>query len=424
MRERVLFLYIVSLAGVVLSFVLHGGAEASGFTWGSAAFLPWIGSDPARMIIAFLAAVVLCSIALLLGLINRNAVGWLSEGAGLAVVLLALGSASLIMAGAVSVAILGSSKWKFRTIVWLVIAVCVLWVLLFLPSYFFWSGLMVIIAAALLVGFSLYVLRFMEKLAKAEQAAEINATRAEDVWELLGSQRRMVKSTEHVSRLEERNRLAARIHDEIGHGMSGSILLLEGADLVMDKDPEKARETIRKVTENLRESVEEIRRVLHEERSAGAEINLARIENELTAFETDHPQVRTRLVKEGDMGSVSSAVWACIYENMIEALTNVLKHSAATLFHVSLKNSGGLLHVEFADNGGAQKNARSGTKRTVPGVSDHDTKRTVPGVSEGRPGIGLQNMEERAALCYGRCFFRHEPDGFHIVMTFPRRDSI
>jgi hypothetical protein len=32
-------------------------------------------------------------------------------------------------------------------------------------------------------------------------------------------------------------------------------------------------------------------------------------------------------------------------------------------------------------------------------------------------------MEERCALCYGRCFFRAEPDGFRIVMTFPLRNT-
>jgi signal transduction histidine kinase len=262
----------------------------------------------------------------------------------------------------------------------------------------------------------------------------------------------MVKSTEHVSRLEERNRLAARIHDEIGHGMSGSILLLEGASSVMDSDPEKARDTIHKVTENLRDSVEEIRKVLREERSAGAEISLARIENELTAFEANHPNLKTNFVSEGDMGDVNGAVWTCVYENMIEALTNMLKHSAATLFTVSMKNSGGLLRVEFFDNGGNPGAGRGNPKKSESinsedggrertsigvdrtpdnygrkrlGVDNRETPNigdaAEPVQKEIKTGIGLQNMEDRVALCYGRCFFRHESDGFHIIMTFPRR---
>jgi len=245
----------------------------------------------------------------------------------------------------------------------------------------------------------------MERMARLEQNAEDSKTRAEDMRALLGSQRRMVKSSERISRLEERNRLAARIHDEIGHGMSGSVLLLEGAELIMDKEPERARETVRKVTENLRESVEEIRKVLREERSAGAEVSIARIENELNSFQTDHPRIEATLDIEGDITGVSGAVLTCVYENMIEALTNTLIHSDATAFRVRLKNSGGLLRVEFSDNG--RKAGQIGEIQ----------------LGEIQPGIGLQNMEERAAMCYGRCFFRHEPEGFFVVMTFPRRDG-
>ncbi len=50
--------------------------------------------------------------------------------------------------------------------------------------------------------------------------------------------------------MEERKRFAARIHDQLGHGISGSILLLEGAKLQMDDNPALAKETISKATDN------------------------------------------------------------------------------------------------------------------------------------------------------------------------------
>jgi signal transduction histidine kinase len=371
--------------------------------WGSPAWwFSGIGDSSIVVIVAALVAIVLLSLGLLLNLVRKPVAGWIAH------------------------------------ICAIVITIVVVAPLL---STMHWPGVMMGLILVLLVGFSLYVLRLMGRLAKLEQSVQDNANRTEEMQEMLGSQRRMAKSTEHVSRLEERNRLAARIHDEIGHGMSGSILLLEGADLIMDKEPEKARVTIRRVAENLRESVEKIRKVLRDERSASAEVSLARIENELKAFEADHAHIRTRLETQGDMTDINGAVWTCVYENLVEALTNMLKHSSATLFRVSLKNSAGLLHVEFSDNGGE---SRSGT-RTKGGRTKGDDKTKGDGSSvqqdkqlqesesgelkkDGeiitRPGIGLQNMEERVAICYGRCFFRNEPDGFHIVMTFPRRDSV
>ena len=380
MIERSIFLYFISLVGLALSFS-YGGVAAP-------------GADPTLGIIAVLAAIVLASVSLLFSMLKKYAAACVVMICALTITVWAAWPAFLPMAVAVALTVLSAAKLN-NTVTGMIAAIVYLvCALVFRPE------MIVIVATALLLGLSVYVLILLERHRKTIETIENNDSRVEDMQARLSSQRRMVRSTEHVSRLEERNRLAARIHDEIGHGMSGSILLLEGAELVMDKEPEKARETIKKVAENLRASVEKIREVLREERSVGAEVSLARIEKELDAFETDHPQVKIRLDTKGDMGSVNNAVWICVYENMIEALTNVLKHSPATLFIVTIKNIGALVSVEFADNGGTD-----------------DRQGAIV------PGIGLQSMEERTALCSGRCFFRHEPDGFHVVMTFPRREG-
>jgi signal transduction histidine kinase len=228
-----------------------------------------------------------------------------------------------------------------------------------------------------------------------------------------------------MTELEERNRLAARIHDEIGHGMTGSVMLLEGADAVMDSDPARARETVRRVTENLRESVEVIRRTLREERIDADEVNLAKIKSALAEFEVDYPQISTEFTFEGDFSPVSGAVFACIYENMIEAMTNTMKHSHSTVFRVALNISKHLLRAELSDNGNTHRRVSSApeavnTLRSGEGDIPVGVDRTD--IHGGGAGIGLQVMEERCALCLGRCFFRDEPDGFHIIMTFPLRD--
>jgi signal transduction histidine kinase len=190
--------------------------------------------------------------------------------------------------------------------------------------------------------------------------------------------------------------------------MSGSILLLEGADAVMDDDPATARATLRRVAENLRNSTDTIRTVLREERSAASEVNLARVRAGLTEFEASHPNIRTELVTEGDTEIVAGQIWTCVMDNMTEAMTNTLKHSNATSFKVSVTNSNKLLTVEFADNGPAKMNPADGMDRRF--------------TEEAHRGIGLQNMEERCALAYGRCFFRQNSDGFRVIMTFPLKD--
>jgi len=133
---------------------------------------------------------------------------------------------------------------------------------------------------------------------------------------------------------------------------------------------------------------------------------------------------------EGDMDRINRTIWTCVYENLLEALINMLKHSGSTCFRVHISAGSHLLRAEFADNGGI-----AGTPSAADGPGRRNTvgKRNRP-KAPGKPedaqdkmdhlGIGLQNMEERCALCYGRCFFRNEPDGFHIVMTFPLREGL
>ena len=219
--------------------------------------------------------------------------------------------------------------------------------------------------------------------------------RSEEIQQLrqaVTSQRQSARTLEYATRLEERNRLAARIHDKIGHGVSGSILLVEAAMLVMDSDPQKAKDTLLTASGNLRESVDEIRTALRGERSSKSDVGLAEIRLELDKFSAEHPGVATRFTAEGTLEEISFALWRCIYENMLEALTNLLKHSSADIFSVKIVSLNKLLHVEFSDNG-ATRGYQAGT--------------------------GLLTMEERCAMNRGRCFFNAGSHGFTISMTFP-----
>ncbi|MDR3225853.1 MAG: histidine kinase [Clostridiales Family XIII bacterium] len=286
------------------------------------------------------------------------------------------------------------------------------------------------IIAALITGFSLYILFLIDKHKNEIRQSDEKSDRIEELRDTIRNQSRSARTMEQISKLEERNRLAARIHDEVGHGMSGSILLLEGAIAIIDNNPDEARETVKRVTEHLRESTDKIRAVLREERTDSADMSLAKIQNELAAFESDHPSVRTKLRTDGDMEQVGRAIWTCIRDNMREAMTNTLKHSNATRFSVSIANSNKLLTVAFTDNGAEVARAATGGAKTARAAGGNAEAAQVAGSnpeyggeyhSDMRRGIGRQNMEERCALCYGRCFFRKEADGFHVVMTFPLR---
>lgn len=229
------------------------------------------------------------------------------------------------------------------------------------------------------------------RLAQSHHALEEKADENNRLHLQLADQRTMGQAMEHAARLSERNRLAARIHDEVGHGISGSIMLLEGARLTLDKHPDQAKDAIEIATQNLRSSVDDIRSALRSERAKPSEAGLAQISAILTRFTAQHPTIHTSLTTEGELSDIPLPLWICLQENLTETLTNLLKHSNAKNFTASIAIQKKLVVVTFQDDGIA---------------------------GEYKPGMGLAAIEERCALCQGRCFFRASHRGFSTVMTF------
>jgi len=250
----------------------------------------------------------------------------------------------------------------------------------------------------------------------------------------LSRQRSTISTIEQQGRQAERNRLAARIHDKVGHGIMGSIFMLEAAQLQFDTDPSAARASMRAATENLRESVDDIRRDLREERVATELIGLHTVTAALETFEQGHPGIKTSLDVEGAMDTVPQTLWVCLQECLVETLTNLLKHSDANRFSVSLSNRNFLFIAEFSDNGGGALAASGafaapgalGTfaARGALGAPGTFGARSAPdargalGSSVVEKGMGLSAIEERVFLSGGKCSFALGPLGFTTKLTF------
>ncbi len=201
------------------------------------------------------------------------------------------------------------------------------------------------------------------------------------------------KTVKEAAALEERSRFAVRIHDELGHGISGSIILLEAAKLHIDSNPEQAKQCIETATDNLRNGVDSIRKSLHQERPDVISIGIKEIETILEKHKADY-DTQTHFSIEGDAdNSVSYTIWSCIKDNLTETLTNMLKHSQATEFSLKISVMNKIIRVEYADNGKLKTN---GFKK----------------------GMGLTAIENRTEKAGGKCLFLQREDGFHIVNIF------
>lgn len=198
--------------------------------------------------------------------------------------------------------------------------------------------------------------------------------------------------------MEERNRFAARIHDKLGHNISGSIILLEATALSMDKDPVRAKQNIKTVTENLRRGVDEIRAALRQERPERSRLGLHEVRKQLEAFQLTYGR-KTRLETEGNLEKITIPLWICIQDNLKEALTNMLKHSQGDTFLLRICCMNKAIRVEYADNG----------------ACFYESPKEEAG--DGR-GMGLNAMEERAAALGGTMLVTGGQNGFQIVTVF------
>ncbi|MDR0853679.1 MAG: histidine kinase [Clostridiales Family XIII bacterium] len=388
MRERIWFVYVAQVVAMALCLWTPSmnGTGAAAEDVGPVSIT--------RIIVFALVMLTLLSVKLLLEFMKLPRICCIASAAGVCAAVLLFSPASALP---ILLVIFTEFFDEYLPVLWTLCASAILSVIFFAILR---PGLLPLIFTAFLVGMMIYVLSVIRRKNEILENSMRKSQEIDELRKSLLDGRRTAQNMEYTTKLLERNRLASRIHDEVGHGMSGSILLLEGANTVILKDPAKAKETVSKAIGNLRSSVDKIRSVLREERADASASNLSQIEKELLSFGTDHPEIETSLDTAGDMNGIEAQIWLCIKDNLREALTNVLKHSGGSVFRVTIENKNKLLSVGFSDNG------RGAAGRLT--------------AASGR-GIGLQGMEERTALCYGRIFFEGDESGFRIRMNFPAR---
>lgn len=195
----------------------------------------------------------------------------------------------------------------------------------------------------------------------------------------------------YLSQLEERNSLAQRIHDRVGHTIAGSIIQLEAAGLIIEKDIDKAKDIIKVVTDNLKEGMESIRSTLRNIKPAPEQLGINRIKLMLEEFSVNSP-IRASLTYKGNLEKISHYQWKIIMENTKEALTNALKYSSATSIIMKLEVMNRLIKAEIRDNG--------------------------RGAQIFRKGMGLSGMEERTENAGGQLILDGS-DGFSVITLLP-----
>lgn len=195
----------------------------------------------------------------------------------------------------------------------------------------------------------------------------------------------------YMSKLEERNKIAQEIHDKLGHTIAGSLIQLEASKLFLYKDVKKSEEIINKVTDILRSSNESIRASLKNIKPPSEQMGINKIKVTLDEFSVNSG-ISVSLVYTGMMDKITHIKWKVIYDNLREALTNVLKYSKATKVTVKIDVLSKFIKVEIKDNG--------------------------VGASSIKKSLGIIGMEERCSKLHGKVIVDGSK-GFSVIIILP-----
>ncbi len=196
---------------------------------------------------------------------------------------------------------------------------------------------------------------------------------------------------------EEQARIARELHDVIAHSVSVMVVQAAAAGDIFDTNPARAREALASIESTGRTALAELRRLLGTMRNGDASYAPQPGLSGLDAL-ADHVRaagIEVDVRVEGASAPLAAGVDLAAYRIVQEALTNTLKHAAATRATVTVRHLVSRIELEVVDDGVAATRG-DGT------------------------GHGIIGMRERASLYGGE--IRAEPratGGFGVFATLP-----
>jgi signal transduction histidine kinase len=209
---------------------------------------------------------------------------------------------------------------------------------------------------------------------------------------------------------EERLRIARELHDVLGHTMA-TISVQAGVGLhVVEQRPGQAREALAVIKKICDDGLTDVKTILgilradtpEDERPHAPRGGLDRLSELIDAARATG--LRVELSVDGDPRPLPAPIDLAAYRIVQEALTNVLRHSAARTVRLGLTHEPSRLLIRIRDDGPA---------------ATGDTPRRAA----GRCGHGIDGMRERALALSGRLTAAPHPDGgFEVRAELPVPD--
>jgi signal transduction histidine kinase len=214
----------------------------------------------------------------------------------------------------------------------------------------------------------------------------------------------------------ERLRIAREVHDTVAHAIAIINVQAGVTAHVLDKRPERARETLVAIEQTSSQALQEMRSILGVLRDGNdgrvPHPGLGQID-ELVAKARD-AGLDIKLEGMSPAAALPSAVGSAVYRILQESITNVIRHVGPTGVTVRMDYGVDLLDVRVTDEG----------RRDAPSDGPVNQRRRAGRPTSGggsiRPGRGILGMRERCELLGGELDARPIPGGgFEVTARLP-----
>ena len=216
------------------------------------------------------------------------------------------------------------------------------------------------------------------------------------VAELTATRERLAEQAVHL----ERRRIAAELHDLVGHSLGVLLLHVTGARRRVRDDPAAAEEALRQAETIGRSGLAEIRRSVAALREAGTALAP-------TPTAADVPELVDRtaaagtpvdLVVTGELAGLEGMTGLAVYRVVQESLANATRHAPGAAVQVRVQVRAEAVDVTVRDVG-------AGPDGSGPA---------------GVRGVGLIGMRERVEALGGSLSAGPAPDGWRVAAHLPR----
>ncbi|MCR3955320.1 MAG: histidine kinase [Gudongella sp.] len=166
-------------------------------------------------------------------------------------------------------------------------------------------------------------------------------------------------STEHMTLLNERNRIAGEIHNTVGHQLTTALVQIEAAQMLMERNPEDASKRLRIIKSQVKDGLNELRKSIHAINADEDYKNFNQAVGRLIKQVKAHTNLSVSYESE-NIEHLSLSHKKILYHILLESITNAIRHGHCKQIRIRVSEIEGNVFLTCYNDGVVPKELKFG----------------------------------------------------------------